>query len=411
MPIQICPNCQKETEVNPPYYRCQACQITLYAESINKDKEEASGNQVIIPQGLHANWETRPSIRHKIRLKKDPLPHERASAIPPKVEEKPISPTKEEEIHFHETQKEAAEPSKIEIPSSFFGENEQPKEEQKPVDKDIDDLMKFFEEAKKDDEIPIVPPQTPTILDTEPVSEEKKEENKDDLSVSFDNFNIVNEAKTPPKQEPSVSPPQKSPDDLLMWDVINELEERDKKLADFVGKPSKEKDNKQSRYLSQPTIPKIENKVAKKANKPEIAWLIRHTEGKEPVFYALYEGGNVIGKETTAIDTDVAISDDVYVSYGHATLWLHKAPPALWVYELYDDGSGRPDGKTSLNGTFVNGRTPRIIEPIFLQDGDTIQVGLTQFVFKTSDAKFPDMAKIIIQTLARPYVKIVKDIP
>lgn len=407
MSIQICPNCQKETEVNPPYYRCQSCQITLYAESINKDKEEVNGNQVIIPEGLHANWETRPSIRHKIRLKKDPLPHEKASIITPKSEEKPISPAKEDEIHLPQSPKEAVEPSKIEIPSAFFGENEQPKEEKKPVDKDIDDLMKFFEEAKKDDEIPITPPQIPIILDTEPISEEKKE----DLSVSFDNLNIVNESKKPPKQEQPISPPPKSPDDLLMWDVINELEERDKKLADFVGKPSKEKENKQSRYLSQPTIPKIENKVAKKANKPEIAWLIRHTQGKEPVFYALYEGGNVIGKETTAIDTDVAISDDVYVSYGHATLWLHKAPPALWVYELYDDGSSRPDGKTSLNGTFVNGQTPRITEPVFLQDGDTIQVGLTQFVFKTSEAKFPDMAKLIAEVLAKAYVKIVKDIP
>ena len=54
---------------------------------------------------------------------------------------------------------------------------------------------------------------------------------------------------------------------------------------------------------------------------------------------------------------------------------------------ILQDGVIRPDGsrKNSLNGTYLNGKESRLHEQdrIYLNDGDTIQIGITKLVLKT----------------------------
>jgi FHA domain len=392
MSVFICPNCQKETEVLPPYYRCAYCQATLYDESINKNNEQNTLNQVVVPEGLHNNLIERPSIKHKITLKKEALPWEKEAQTKEISQEIPLDtpisiPVTQEAISIQEEKQPIIE----NVPQA---QNE-----------DLENLMDLFAEAKKDN-----------IQSTE----NKETVVETSLDVSFDDLNISKDGKelTTKKETPKAETPQipiqnpiekpKSPDDLIMWDVMSEIEERDKKLSQFLTNEQDEKVKVNPTYFSQPPIPKISNRLEEKVGRKELAWLIRHTEGKEPVFYALYEGENVIGKSTTAIPTDVEISDDVYVSYGHAILRIYEVPPAIFLFELRDDGSKRPDKQASLNGTFVNGYAPKITKPVFLNDGDAIQVGLTQFVLKISSSKFPDMATIIRDALRKPYMAIVK---
>ena len=108
-----------------------------------------------------------------------------------------------------------------------------------------------------------------------------------------------------------------------------------------------------------------------------------HTEGKEPISYDLYLGDNFFGTASEGYSVDIPIQDDKYVSRSHANIRVTKDFFNRFQYELYDDGSRRPQGP-SLNGTYVNGNKDRLPKDavVFLVDGDTIQIGETKLVFK-----------------------------
>ncbi|MCB0644916.1 MAG: FHA domain-containing protein, partial [Phaeodactylibacter sp.] len=114
-------------------------------------------------------------------------------------------------------------------------------------------------------------------------------------------------------------------------------------------------------------------------------WLIVHTEDKEPVSYDLFFGDNFFGTEAEGYKVDIPIEGDKYVSRSHANIRISKDFLHRFHYELLDDGSRRPQGP-SLNGTYVNGNQDRLPQDarVFLQDGDTIQVGETKLVFKST---------------------------
>ncbi len=114
------------------------------------------------------------------------------------------------------------------------------------------------------------------------------------------------------------------------------------------------------------------------------AWLVVHTEEKEPETFELYLGDNFFGTPAEGYQVEIPIKNDRYVSRSHANLKVTKDFLHRFQYVLYDNGERR-DGAKSTNGTFLNGLEDRLPpdQKVYLQDGDTIQVGLTKMVFKT----------------------------
>lgn len=127
-----------------------------------------------------------------------------------------------------------------------------------------------------------------------------------------------------------------------------------------------------------------ENLNPEKAGKIVAGWLVVHTENKIPVTYELFEGDNIIGRPDGPHQVDIRVEDDEYVSRVHAFIRIAKDYVHRFRYELRDDGSLRK-GHVSTNGTYINGNPERLPreKPVFLRDGDTIQVGTTKMVFKS----------------------------
>ncbi|QQS27689.1 MAG: FHA domain-containing protein [Sphingobacteriales bacterium] len=130
-----------------------------------------------------------------------------------------------------------------------------------------------------------------------------------------------------------------------------------------------------------------QNKNPEKSGKIIAGWLVVHTEGKLPVTYQLFEGKNVIGRPDGPHHVDIRIEDDEYVSRIHSIIYITKDFLHRFHYQLADDGSLR-GGHPSTNGTYINGIAERMPKnkSVFLNDGDTIQVGTTKLVFKSTDA-------------------------
>lgn len=113
-------------------------------------------------------------------------------------------------------------------------------------------------------------------------------------------------------------------------------------------------------------------------------WLIIHTEVKNHTSFELKFGKNIIGRKTPNFIGDVAI-DDPFVSRRHAVIVVQLNKYNIYEYYIIDNKEVN-DGKPSLNGTFVNGNLNRLEnEPLRIIDGDTIQIGETKLVLKTSD--------------------------
>jgi len=114
----------------------------------------------------------------------------------------------------------------------------------------------------------------------------------------------------------------------------------------------------------------------------EAGWLIIHTENKQTETFPLKEGRNLIGRKTSKNIANIPISDN-YVSRHHAVLFVKQNEKYEYEYSIIDNAEAL--GKPSMNGTFINGNTQRIGEErVQLKDGDTIQVGETKLVLKTT---------------------------
>ena len=118
--------------------------------------------------------------------------------------------------------------------------------------------------------------------------------------------------------------------------------------------------------------------------KKVVGWLISHDlkEGEEKVF-ELVEGKNIIGKKTNFSSPHIAI-DDKYVSRRHAVIIAKLNQFNIYEYYIADNPQIN-DGKASTNGTYINGNPQRISDPVRIIDGDTIQVGHTKLVLKTTN--------------------------
>lgn len=97
-----------------------------------------------------------------------------------------------------------------------------------------------------------------------------------------------------------------------------------------------------------------------------VGWLVSYSLDKMGVDFKLYEGRNIIGRD---MDCNITVNDGM-VSGKHAVL-LYRANK----YSITDSQSS--------HGTFVNGEDIDL-DPRYLSDGDTIKIGQTTFLFRTS---------------------------
>ena len=97
-----------------------------------------------------------------------------------------------------------------------------------------------------------------------------------------------------------------------------------------------------------------------------VGWLVSYTLDEMGVDFKLYEGRNIIGRD---MDCNITVNDKM-VSGHHAVLLFRAGK-----YSITDSQSS--------HGTFVNGEDIEL-EPRYIKDGDTITVGQTRFLFRTS---------------------------
>lgn len=146
---------------------------------------------------------------------------------------------------------------------------------------------------------------------------------------------------------------------------------------------------------------KVTNYNPEKQGQQVVGWLILHTEERDPVFYDLFLGDNFFGAEAHGYEVDIPIQGDKYISRSHAHIQIRQDLLQRLHFELLDDGTGRPQGP-STNGTYVNGQKSRIPadSQVFLQDGDTIQVGQTKLVFMSKRVveNVTEAASAVLQT-------------
>ena len=389
MSVQVCWNCHKETEVAAPDYRCTFCQTPLTAEVETKVYQ----NEVIVPKGL-SELREKPSIKATINLLKPPLPWEIEQPKPePKIETPPVQ---EEKIMPIEEKETPASEQKDPLP----------KEEKMPF---IDIPIHRSNPEPIDNHTFVY---TPPEVEKQPdyVIEEKTQMIPPP-PTDFSMTDLLREMEEKDKklrefleEEPKNEKPVIEPDELDWRKMLREAEEKERKAMGFLeDKPVVEPESKpnpkpekesvieaipeaESEKRENPAIhlPKIENKNPEKQGKPVVGWLILHTENTEPVYYELFDGDNVIGRADNINPVDVELKNDLHASRGHAVLRVFSVPPDIYVYELRDDGSKRADKSPSLNGTYLNGNAARLTpsDRMYLQEDNTIQIGLTKLVFK-----------------------------
>lgn len=155
-----------------------------------------------------------------------------------------------------------------------------------------------------------------------------------------------------------------------------------------------------------PTIP------APPPNRQEIGWLVVHDENAPQQTLPLRVGRQLIGRQNTTSPCDIMITtQDVFMSRNHCILEVKPGRIGGFEYLLSDRKmtNGVPE-PMSANGTFVNA-FPNPLQPndmIYLNDGDTIQMGKTKVVIKTIKAvtSADDAARIVKDSEYTPTVII-----
>lgn len=193
------------------------------------------------------------------------------------------------------------------------------------------------------------------------------------------------QAENEPVDETLIDQPQLPAPDTILNDVFKRnVDESLQDIRDVIQRLKS--DEKIESSETGPVIIK-QNRNPEKDGKIVAGWLVVHTEKKLPVTYELFEGDNIIGRPDGPHQVDIRIEDDEYVSRVHALIRIKKDFLHRFDYELLDDGSLRR-GSLSTNGTYINGNEERLPRDkvVFLRDNDTIQVGTTKLVFKSTDS-------------------------
>ncbi len=403
---KTCHNCGKTVSAETP--KCVFCgTVIVVINNINITNPEM--NRVIVPEGLSLTAvEGRVSIKDKIRLKKADLPQE-------KIKETPIIIEKQAPVS----------PQIVEITPII-------KEETiLPVDKEV---IAISSPVKEEVILPI--DKQPEVWEktvVEPINVPEILQEIEDKDKDLVTFLEEKKAEEPIFTEKHVSPPPPIPpaqkELYSVSDALKEILAEEKKLMDFLQDiPAEKPPVFPEKKVEQPLIfpekteiappPKIErldtpilgidkisHNVSDKQGKLAVAWLIRHTENRKPVYYELFEGDNTIGRGDNVTPIEVDISDDKYISRGHAWIRAFRVPGNIFVFELRDDGGKRKDKSPSMNGTYLNASMRRVDPKVtmYLQDGDTIQVGMTKLVFKIKPQYVANQDKIFADVLDSDY--------
>ena len=136
--------------------------------------------------------------------------------------------------------------------------------------------------------------------------------------------------------------------------------------------------------------------------KPQVAWLVRHTENQSSNTYPLYYGRNFIGRNQHGSGTaTVIINDDPYVSRTHALLEVININP---LQIIVSDDAASNNGKPSKNGTYINGDENRLTHKVSIGANDTIQVGMTKLIVRLNNTS---IHKIVQEVEESEYMKTV----
>ncbi|MFT3701415.1 MAG: FHA domain-containing protein [Agriterribacter sp.] len=131
--------------------------------------------------------------------------------------------------------------------------------------------------------------------------------------------------------------------------------------------------------------------IAKQKFPDPPGWLVLHTENKPSKTFALARGKNYMGRKAeAALNPFIVIEDDSFVSKVHAVILVEENETVDFF--VMDDAVAN-GGKASSNGTYLNGDKARITQKTKLNEGDTVQVGVSKFILKINKNKIQDIVQ------------------
>jgi len=110
-----------------------------------------------------------------------------------------------------------------------------------------------------------------------------------------------------------------------------------------------------------------------------VGWIVVHDEHTNTQTYALQLGKNTIGRKANKPANVLIETADKYMSRNHCVIEAVQGRDQSYKFVLYDIGS--------TNGTYVNAKVRSRLgtsDEVYIKDGDTIQIGRTKVVLKTT---------------------------
>lgn len=113
----------------------------------------------------------------------------------------------------------------------------------------------------------------------------------------------------------------------------------------------------------------------------ELGWIVVHDENTESQVYSLKIGKNTIGRKSESVKVDIGIeTTDKYMSRNHCAIEVNPNRRGGYDYIL--------SNSENKNGVYINADREKKLKSeslIFLEDGNTIQIGRTKIVLKIPD--------------------------
>lgn len=148
--------------------------------------------------------------------------------------------------------------------------------------------------------------------------------------------------------------------------------------------------------LTMHIVSSLKDAVKKKAANEPVAWLIRHMENQPAHSFPVLTGTNFIGrKKHPSLAPFIVIEGDDFISRLQCVVYAVEGNPFLFYIS---DPSAFNNGKTSSNGSFINGHPVAVTTKQVLNNGDTLQLGITKLVFRLHTASLEKLQQEVAQT-------------
>lgn len=135
------------------------------------------------------------------------------------------------------------------------------------------------------------------------------------------------------------------------------------------------------------TIYNGQRRVESLVSPATIGWLVVNDELTETQTFTLQMGANTVGRVSAKFPAvHMVETRDEFMSRPHCTIDIRVGRLGTLEYILRDGGLRNGVWQNSTNGTYLNGKEPKLsqYDQIYLEDGDTIQIGETKLVLKTA---------------------------